>query len=62
MQRSAHDSRLYLILNLLFCDFRAASGFLSFCGHLCRGNNGASNSTNKPAHMRVAAWMTSTLI
>src|ERR1017187_3871832 len=45
IQRSAHDSRLYLYLNLLFCDTRGASGFLSFCGHPCRGNRASRNST-----------------
>src|ERR1022692_372072 len=59
MQRSAHDSRLYLYLNLLFCDTRGASGFLSFCGHPCRGNRASRNSTRSPAHMRVPVWMTS---
>src|ERR1039458_5014615 len=59
MQRSAHDSRLYLYLNLLFCDTRGASGFLSLCGHPCRGNRASRNSTRSPAHMRVPVWMTS---
>ena len=36
MQRSAHDSRLYFILSLLFCDFCDASEFISFAGHFCR--------------------------
>ena len=35
MQRSAHDSRLYFILSLLFCDFPDASEFIRFAGHLC---------------------------
>src|ERR1017187_1445021 len=36
MQRSAHDSRLYLYLSLLFCDICGASDSISFCGHFCR--------------------------
>jgi hypothetical protein len=56
------EGGLYLILNLWFCDLRGASGFLSFCGHPCLGNSGASSSTNNPAHMRVRAWITSTLM
>src|ERR1035437_2334627 len=65
MQRSAHDSRLYLYLGLLFCDICGASDSISFCGHFCRrclGNSGASNSTNSPTHMRVLAWTTWTAI
>src|ERR1039458_3256704 len=36
MQRSAHDSRLYLYLSLLFCDICGASDSISFCGHFSR--------------------------
>src|ERR1017187_10649476 len=54
--------RVYLYLDLLFCDIRGASGFISFCGHPCRGMRGHSSSTSSPAHMRVRAWMTATLI
>jgi hypothetical protein len=64
VQRIAHKIRgisRVLFLELLFCDSFGASGFIDFF-QPWRGINGDNSATISPAHMRVRAWMTPTVI